>query len=243
MSDDLDLLASEYALGLLEGSDLARAEALEASDPAFRAQLQLWRQRFSEIDATAQDIKPTDALWERIESGLSALPADTKELSHAGRSAPSPMAGLAALWNSLGFWRPAGLAVGAASLVLLAALVTVLGRASPTPTLVAVLVNDQNVAAAVVNAFADGTIELVPLASVIVPEGKALEVWTLPSRERGPVSVALLDRARSIRLDLKGLPRPSSGQLFEITLEAKSGSPIGRPTGQILMKGLALQAL
>ena len=75
-----------------------------------------------------------------------------------------------------------------------------------------------------------------------MPEGRALEIWTLWDRQRGPVSVGLMDRPRSIRLKLDNLPK-NAGQLFEITLEPKTGSPTGRPTGPILMKGLTTTAL
>jgi anti-sigma-K factor RskA len=84
---------------------------------------------------------------------------------------------------------------------------------------------------------------LLPLASINVPSGRALQVWTLPSRERGPVSVGLMDRPRTLELQLGDLPRPSADQLFEITLEPAGGSPTGRPTGPILFKGNTAQPL
>jgi anti-sigma-K factor RskA len=65
----------------------------------------------------------------------------------------------------------------------------------------------------------------------------------LPSRERGPVSVGLMDRPRTLELQLGDLPRPSADQLFEITLEPAGGSPTGRPTGPILFKGNTAQPL
>jgi anti-sigma-K factor RskA len=71
-----------------------------------------------------------------------------------------------------------------------------------------------------------------------VPAGKALEVWTLYDKARGPVSLGLIDRAQRARFQTASLPaRPD--QLYEITLEPSTGSPIGRPTGPVLMKGLA----
>jgi anti-sigma-K factor RskA len=98
-------------------------------------------------------------------------------------------------------------------------------------------------AGAVVHAFADGRVVLLPLTAIHVPEGRALEVWTLPSRERGPVSVGLMNRPRTLQLSLKDLPPPGPNQLFEITLEPATGSPTGRPTGPILFKGNTAQAL
>jgi len=76
-----------------------------------------------------------------------------------------------------------------------------------------------------------------------VPPGRALEVWTLPSRERGPVSVGLMNQARTLQLALKSLPPPRPDQLFEITLEPETGSPTGRPTGPVLFKGNTALAL
>ena len=108
--------------------------------------------------------------------------------------------------------------------------------------MVAVLV-DGNRTGAVVHAFADGRVVLLPLTSINVPSGRTLQVWTLPSRERGPVSVGLMDRARTLELELKDLPRPGPDQLFEITLEPAGGSPTGRPTGPILFKGNTAQTL
>jgi anti-sigma-K factor RskA len=70
-----------------------------------------------------------------------------------------------------------------------------------------------------------------------------LEVWTLPSRERGPVSVGLMNQARTLTLSLKDLPATRTDQLFEITLEPATGSPTGRPTGPVLFKGNTALAL
>ena len=122
-------------------------------------------------------------------------------------------------------------------------------RTIPTTTghsiaAVAVLLThiDTNVAAAVVNTFADGRVEMLPLQSIDVPAGKALEIWTLWDRAVGPRSVGLIDRARSTPLRLDNLPL-GRDQLFEITLEPASGSPTGRPTGPIIAKGTTSQRL
>ena len=42
---------------------------------------------------------------------------------------------------------------------------------------------------------------------------------------------------RTVNLTGPELPEPASGQLYEITLEPAPGSPTGRPTGPILVKG------
>ncbi|OYX12860.1 MAG: hypothetical protein B7Z15_09225 [Rhizobiales bacterium 32-66-8] len=156
---------------------------------------------------------------------------------------PHPAGAFSALWRSLGFWRGAGIGGVTAALVLaLAVVIGPLGR-GPTATYVAVLMGPQGEPAAVVNAFADGTAELIPLRTIAVPDGRVLEVWTLWDPARGPVSLGLTSEARRIPLDLKALPRTAPNQLFEITLEPQGGSPTGRPTGPILMKGTTSLAL
>lgn len=232
-----DALACEYVLGLLDGADAARAEGLAATDAGFAARVAAWRDRFAEFDATAPAQPAGAALWRRIEAGLDADPAVAQPPS-AGRSVR-----LARLWHSLGFWRGAGLAAGAASLALAAALAAVLAARAPAPLFVAVLLTEDNRAAALVNAYADGRGDLVPIAPLDVPAGRVLQVWTLWDRARGPVSIGLAPAPHRLALGLDRLPRTIPNQLFEITLEPEGGSPTGRPSGPVLMKGLAARAL
>ncbi|MBL8586891.1 MAG: anti-sigma factor [Methylobacteriaceae bacterium] len=229
-----DSLAAEYALGALEGADLARAERLERDDAAFRAAVARWRADLCALDDAATPAAPSPDLWTRIEAQ-----------SHAARAgAPTPArAPRAALWESLAFWRNAGLAAALASLVLAVGLVAALNRAAPSPVYVAVLNAPDGRAAAVVNVHADGAVELIPLEDIAVPQGRIIEVWTLQDRAQGPVSVGRMDRARRLKLDLKTLRAPDVNHLFELTLEPPGGSPTGKPTGPVLMKGLAAKSV
>jgi anti-sigma-K factor RskA len=155
-----------------------------------------------------------------------------------------PRAAFLALWRNLAFWRFAGLASATAALVLGIGFAVLATRDARTPVLVAVLIKEgTNQPGAVVHAFANGQAELIPLESIDVPADRALEIWTLWDRARGPVSIGLLDRPRTVRLRLDQAPPTGPNQLFEITLEPKGGSPVGRPTGPILMKGLTSTAL
>ncbi|WP_421699670.1 anti-sigma factor [Ancylobacter sp.] len=232
-ADERDRLASEYVLGLLDAEEMRRCEERLARDAALALQVEVWRARLAELDATAAPVTPDPALWPRIEAAL-AVPTPK-----AARPAPARPARLAAWWESLSLWRGYGLAASAA-LVLLALGVAHLARqAAQTPVLVAVLLSDQSQPAAVVNAFRDGRTELLALSALKAPEGKSLQVWTLWDRERGPVSVGLLEALRNVELNVAGLPAPAAEQLYEVTLEPEGGSPTGRPTGPILMKGNA----
>jgi anti-sigma-K factor RskA len=146
------------------------------------------------------------------------------------------------MWSNLAVLRAATVSSVFAVLILAVGLGFAIRAATQQPTMVAVLL-DGDRAGAVVHAFADGRVVLVPLTNINVPAGRALEVWTLPSRERGPVSVGLMNQARTLQLSLKDLPAPRPDQLFEITLEPATGSPTGRPTGPVLFKGNTALAL
>jgi anti-sigma-K factor RskA len=108
------------------------------------------------------------------------------------------------------------------------------------PVMVAVLISEDAMQpGAIVEAFADDSVRLVPLDRFEVPEGRVLEVWTLPDPATGPVSLGTFNNPQTINLAGPDLPPPTSGQLYEITLEPSGGSPTGRPTGPILVKGFA----
>jgi anti-sigma-K factor RskA len=243
-AEDLDRLAAEHVLGVLEGAEATRAVDLLASDTAFAAAVARWRERLAEFDETAAPAAPSAALWRRIEADLAPAPQAEPTASSASIIVPDPLTALRALWRSLAFWRLAGMASAAAALVLGIGLAYVASERARTPMLVAILVTEGSTEpAAVVNAFADGRTELVPLRAIPVPPDRALEIWTLWDRSVGPRSIGLLKEARAVRLNLQNLPKPGPNQLFEITLEPKTGSPTGRPTGPILMKGLTSTAL
>jgi anti-sigma-K factor RskA len=238
MSDDRltrDELAIDHALGLTDGANLERAERLEQTDGVFRHALADWRHKLSELDQTAAASAPRNLTWEKLEAALLVTPVLPSTVINPATAAES----VSSWWERLSFWRPAALAAGLSVAILGGVLIAQLTGPPIQPVYVAVLQTGDGRAAAVVNAFADGTVTLVPLEIITAPEGRVLEVWTLQSREQGPISIGRMDRARTMKLDLKQLKRPDAGHLFEITIEPTGGSPTGRPTGPILMKGLA----
>jgi anti-sigma-K factor RskA len=234
-----DALAGEYVLGLVEGADRTALEHRIEREPALAASVESWRGHLHAIDTTAPQIPPSPGLWPRIEAEIAAiLPAAERGRLKALKAGNT----LADWWNSLFVWRGAALAGALAALLLAIGLNGALDRARRQPVMVAVLLTDANIAAAVVNTYPDGRVEMVPLQNIAVPEGKALEIWTLWDRAVGPRSVGLIDRARTTPLRLDQMPL-GRDQLFEITIENATGSPTGRPTGPIVAKGTTSQAL
>lgn len=239
-SPEAIVLAGEYVLGLLEGQERDSAERRLEQDSAFAIAVERWRRHFAVLDATATPIIPSADLWSRIEAGIAGLVQPAASVTARGVTAGSGR--LAEWWNSLFVWRGAAFAGALATVLLAVGLFGALDRAKRQPLMVAVLLTEGNAAAAVVNTFADGRVEMLPLQSIDVPAGKALEIWTLWDRAVGPRSVGLIDRARSTPLRLDNLPL-GKDQLFEITLEPATGSPTGRPTGPIIAKGTTSQRL
>lgn len=225
--DDLD--AALHAFGLSD--DPERSTERELAEPAFAANVAAWREKMTELDETAPVLPADPTLWTRIEGALDTPERRVVEPTHST---------LTDLWNSLFAWRVAAIGCAVALTVALG-----LGalRPSSKPIMIAVLLTDTNRAAAIVDVYADGRVDFVPLETVAVPDDRILQVWTLWDRARGPVSLGLLDRARQMKLPVSDLPRTVPDQLFEITLEPRGGSPTGRPTGPILMKGTTSSTL
>ncbi|MDE5451454.1 hypothetical protein GWE18_01010 [Bradyrhizobium sp. CSA112] len=248
LHDADNAMAADYVMGLLDGAEHAAAERRIAADQSFAQAVSAWRERLADLDLTAEEIPPNPALWQRIVDATRIAPID------ALPSARTALRG-ATLWDNIRFWRGLGIGGVFAALffaaIMVGALATsrqlrhdMIALAQRKPVYVAVLVNDTTKeAGAIVNAFSNGRVELIPLRPIEVPAGRTLQVWTLWDRAIGPKSIGLTAQPRTLQLELESLPETVQDQLFEITLEPEGGSPIGRPTGPILFKGNAARAL
>lgn len=233
---DFTHLADEYVLGLLEPLEAEEFEARLTTDEALRTAVAASRERFLPLDASVEPAEVNDDLWGKISAGISASSAKDETQTIASTGAPTPL--VASNDNRGTGWRWTAFGSLAASLLLAVMLGwSLLTR--PDPVVIAVLLNGNGEAQAIVEDFGNEQATVRLLADFPVPEGKTLQVWTLPSQEMGPVSLGLLDDSRSAALKGPALPKPRDEQLYEITLETAGGSPTGRPTGPILVKGFA----
>jgi anti-sigma-K factor RskA len=219
--------AGDYALGLMEGAERQAFEAELARDPELAAIAAGFAGELHALDDTAVAVASTD-LWSRVEQRIGT----TEQLPPVAANTNTPSRGVPR-WAAM-----------AASVVVALGLGYFGGQAltpsAPTPTMVAVLINEGDQSpGAIIEAFGDDSVRIVPLVDFAVPEGSVLQVWTLPDADIGPVSLGTLGAAAEMRLRGPDLPLPADGQLYEITLEPAPGSPTGRPTGPILVKGFA----
>ena len=230
--DEIAILADEYVLGLLEASQAAEIEAEMERDSELEAAIAASRERFLPLDTAIQPAELDETLWQRIENALP--PQGTNPISGTSKVANDN--------RSSGGWRTAALSAIAATLVMAAGLVWSLNRIVE-PVVIAVLLNETGQVQAVVEDFGNANASVRLLGDFNVPEDKTIQVWTLPSKDMGPVSLGLINGTQSAMLQAPALPAPRDNQLYELTLEQAGGSPTGRPTGPILAKGFAREPL
>ncbi|MET0436820.1 MAG: anti-sigma factor [Devosia sp.] len=220
----------EYVLGLLEGPDAEAFERQLAQSPELAAAVDRLRRHLHALDDTAMPLPANPELWARIDAGLGA----------GATVVPSTRLPPPDNDNHNSWMRFAGLAASVLVALGVGYLAGSTTGAQRAPVMVAVLLSEDAMQpGAIVEAFADDSVRLMPLDRFEVPEGRVLEVWTLPDPATGPVSLGTFSNPQTINLAGPDLPPPMSGQLYEITLEPAGGSPTGRPTGPILVKGFA----
>lgn len=251
--DDRSVACAEFVLGTLTGPDLEAFMATLARDPALQAEVGQWQDRLLPLLESLPPATPTAALWQRIEASLgpaaepsstapaSIRPAVTQPLpgpdgDRPGRPSARPTS--IPFWQRLGFWQ-FGSGLAAACALVLA--VMLLLRPAPENHYVAVLqTQDGQQAGWVVRASDRGPVRLAALGPPgAIPEGRAWQFWTKGKDAAGPTSLGLVPAGGRLEVPRDRLPDLGEEQLFEITLEPATGSPIGRPTGPILFLGRA----
>lgn len=227
-------LAGEYVLGTLSAAARREVEARLDNDAVLRAAVLAWEERLLPLAGLADPLSPSPRLWQRIERSLNARPqATTPRATTWWRG-----------WDTLALWRSlaaGGLATAALLAVVLAGR---LAEAPPATRFMVVLVApDDRAPGWVVQASSPQRVELIPLATIEVPADKTLQFWTKADDWKAPVSLGLVTPGRSLSVPLDTLPALQPNQLFELTLEPRGGSPIGKPTGPVRFIGRAVKVM
>jgi anti-sigma-K factor RskA len=236
--DENDMLAAEYALGVLDLAERAHVEAMAKSSPAFAARIAAWEARLAPMADDIDPIAPPPNLLPQIEARLFAAPP------HA-----APMAQLRARFAlPQGWWRgvlgTGGMA--AVSVLVIAGIVqftnmpiTDSDRADPSST--AQQTPDQS-AVQTITLLAEGSdliyrvqrasgqITLTRTAGAPAPSNRSYELWVI-NGDAAPVSLGLIDASLT-------LPEPPiAGYVLAITDEPFGGGPNGVATGPVLALG------
>jgi anti-sigma-K factor RskA len=240
MTDDMspdDMLAMEWALGVLDPRARAHAEERRATDPEFRAACDDWLERLAPLSDELAPAAPAPDLWSRIEAEI-----DRAERPAAFAATPEPAR--ASWWNSLGLWRGLSGALAAAALAAL-----VLPRdpapppaapapAAPGPLLSATLAPEAG--GALLTAALDPARRAVVIAPVATPalDGRVPELWLIPA-DGTPRSLGLLSLGGTQRIEVPAtiLELVAEGAVLAVSLEPAGGSPTGQPTGPVVATG------
>lgn len=246
--DDIDLLAAEYVLGVLDTRARHDAQDRMQRDAAFAADVARWESWFSPWLESIVPVKPPATLWARVRSTLwqHELPARSTQVSSATR--PS-------LWENLGFWRglaAGGFAVAVASVGALllttrqlpapaptapAPIAVALPPAAAAPMVVSLLQEDGTTAyTATVDAIR-GTVVLVPV-QLAGDQTLSPELWLIPAGDR-PHSLGMIERGKAMVVSIPASLRDaaSTDGLFAISLEPAGSQVHAAPTGPVVAKG------
>lgn len=227
MSDILDhsglpedeLLAAEYALGVLAGADHAAAKQRVARDQAFARLVNEWEQRLAPWAAGIPEVAPPARLWNSI---AAALPAQPPEGS--------------GLWASLNFWRWFSFATGALAAACLAVLVYS-GALTQQQPLVATIDGGGHHHFVATVAAGGGTVAVVP-AAFSADATRVPELWLIPPDGRPrPIGLLRADQAVTFTLSVELAGFAKNNAVLAVSLEPPGGSPTGLPTGPVIATG------
>ena len=231
---DRDLLAAEYALGLLEGAERSEAEALAASDQGFREAVASWSGRLAPLLDEVEPVQPPGEVWRRIEAALRP-PAVAAEEDRPGSN-------LVSLRRKVALWR--GFAAGATAIAASLALVLLSRSGAPPPPappaapMVAMLESAASEARLVATYDPSAGTLLVAPAVLASAAGHEHELWLiLPGA--APRPVALVRPGKPLRMKMSEAMRRemSPDATLAVSVEPVGGSPTGQPTGPVIASG------
>jgi anti-sigma-K factor RskA len=216
----------QYVLGTLNDEERVAFEARLAQSDELQKAVNQWQEHFLSITDRLVPLTAPQTLSARIERSVDALESATQTKAPASTK-------LGLFWQNLALWRGLSTACFVVAVFFAVQLQTVQPTMSD-PTYIAVLVAPENKTPGwVIQTSQARQMQLVPLAAIEIPAGKALQFWTKAEGWDAPVSLGLVKKGETLNIALDKLPPLTDNQLFELTLEQEGGSPTGKPTGPI----------
>ncbi len=227
LSDNDKWLAAEFAMGVLEGEDLAVAEKRFEEDVQFRKSVEDWQNQLTPILNEVEPAEPAPRVWDQI----------------AARTQGADEAMQSSWWTSLAFWRGSAAFAGSLAALSIAALLFLSpGGLFVAPELQRPLIatlTAAGTAPAFTARFDPGTGALfVRTALKDQSEQRVAELWLIPA-DGVPRSLGLLDNEGLGDLSVTGenLAVFRDGATLAVSLEPQGGSPTGAPTGPVIASG------
>jgi anti-sigma-K factor RskA len=257
--EELQVLAGEYVLGVLDAAEMRAVRRRALADPAFAAVIAGWEQKLAPMAGVLPPLPPPDALWTRIEEAIAPLPLDAADdplparaLPRVAPAAERPLVPRLRATAERAVPRPRlwpwqvisvaslAIAAGIAALVVLGPRYGVnLAFLGGAPVQVAALMPpDSHAPGFLVEARPNGTVVLTAMSTVEVPSGHDLELWILPPGGTAPAPLGVLPAAgRTLTLP----HMPAAGTQLMISVEPPGGSTTGAPTGPVVYAGSLAQ--
>ena len=233
MADDLDLIAAEYALGLLDTDEKRDFVRRLQREPLAVAAVADWQERLAPLTSTLEPIEPPLGVFERIQQeidGSAALPVAANQNDRA------PL------------WRWTAVAAALVAVVMSGVALSPRLAPPPAPTAVQAPVAVQPVALNQIAALSPqgatpglfvtfdkvtGKMRVVPVNLTPNP-GKAFELWMIRGKN-APESMGVINVAHAADA---GVPHAPNGDVtLAVSVEPTGGSPTGQPTGPVVYSG------
>lgn len=221
--EELHVLAGEYVLGVLEPDAAREVEAALAGNEALRRAVIFWEERLHGLSSLAPPAAPPPNSWDNIAARI------------GGTKPPARPP----LWQSLTLWRSSTAVAAAAT----AALALYIGLTPPAagPRFVAVLHAPQQSEPAWVATAGGNGLLVRAVAGETAPRDRAFELWAIAPGAKQPQSLGVIPADG--RLELGALPPAiRTGGTLAISIEPKTGSPTGQPTGPVVFVGALMAA-
>jgi anti-sigma-K factor RskA len=217
--DDIDVLAGEYVLGLLEPARRQEVEATLADRATLRDAVAFWETKLHPLAALAPPVEPPADGWSAIAARLEQTVPRGTTLRMWSRPQP---------WR----WATAGFAAIAAALALYIALTPI-----PLATrYVAVLHAPQRNQAAWLATTGSEGLTVRAMAEQHPPTGRAFELWAIVPGAPQPQPLGVVPADGVLRVAT--VPASvRSGMTLAISVEPPGGSPTGVPTGPVVFIG------
>ena len=241
---DPDLLAGEYALGVLEDVERTEAEKRAGEDPAFAAAIRLWELRLGPLHELVLPVDPPNPVWPAVAERLDSVPQPRRSHRRALAKAVAEISegagpDAAALGRRVRRWRTTAILVGALAASLAGFFfASALREVTPGPRMVGLLQPEGQVAAIAV-AVDLRTRTLTVRPSAPPPAGQTYEIWLVVGEPPTPFALGRVRGEATLRADV--LARVAGNQLRNATIGAvlvpTDRAPSSEPSSPFALSG------